>query len=53
MEEAVGEFILSKSSVAPNEPAVVEAPEDVPASPITPASPTTRKDGRWKMCEIM
>ncbi|KAF9791017.1 hypothetical protein BJ322DRAFT_421705 [Thelephora terrestris] len=53
MEEATGEFILSRSSVAPNEPAVAEAPEDVPASPITPASPTTKKDKKWRMCEIM
>lgn len=54
MEEATGEFILSKSSVAPNEPVVAEAPEDsVPASPITPASPTTKKDKKWRMCEIM
>ena len=53
MEEAIGEFVLSKSSVAPNEPAVAEAPEDAPASPITPATPTTKKDKKWRMCEIM
>lgn len=53
MEEATGEFVLSKSSVAPNEPAVAETSEDVAASPITPASPTMKKDKRWQACEIM
>lgn len=53
MEEATGEFVLSKSSMAPNEPVVAEAPEDVPGSPITPASPTTKKDKKWRMCQIM
>ena len=53
MEEATGEFVLSRSSVAPNEPAVVEAPEDLPASPITPATPTAKKDRRPRACAIM